>query len=90
MRSADDHWCCLGVLCDVLRAEWTKRAHHYQLGHQPDPEAGGYAFPHHEFLEAHGIESIESHLWDLAYMNDGIDGQPRSFKQIANYIEANL
>jgi hypothetical protein len=95
LRTQDDRFCCLGVLCDVFQKETGRGrwdGNHFELA-----ELGtSSAFPPDYMLAELGLGVLEDVLlregevgWALffATMNDY---QGRSFSEIADYIEANL
>ena len=78
----DGRYCCLGVLCSVLGVEPVEPVYDES---RPCPGAG------YDILEGPTGRLVDTPLF--IWMNDGIgeyQGRPRSFAQIANYIEANL
>lgn len=85
LRSGDDQFCCLGVLCDVL----------VQDGELPEPV---YASGCNDFEYNYSATNLpESTREDLGISPEGQDRLMRmndhegaSFDIIANYIEANL
>lgn len=91
LRSSDDRFCCLGVLCHVAKVKSEKISYEeaMRLGWGPDAantytydgEPGFLSAP---LLEKFGITYDEG--WDLAIKND----EGRSFKDTADYIEKNL
>ncbi len=79
LREDETHFCCLGVLGDLLGIKWGKL---YALG---QAEHLG-ALPKHYSC---GISCDQQEK--LGRLNDGGWGDKRkSFSQIADYIEANL
>lgn len=80
LRSSDDKFCCLGVLCDVADVQWSPGAgKFYAMGGELKA-----AYLPDSFKESFGINDSEERI--LTQSND--DGS--SFADIANYIEANL
>ena len=76
----DNRYCCLGVLCKVLRKDIA----------QSKPKNGEETLSG-ELLKLTGLTSEQQNK--LADMNDSItrdDGRNTSFKEIADYIEENL
>lgn len=98
LRSTDNSYCCLGVLCELGGLEWTIDPHsdgrRYDTYVENDGEmCGAAAFPPSGFLEKLGVDADrysdrysekKSFLWDLAKDNDS--GVP--FAKIADKIEA--
>jgi hypothetical protein len=88
LRSGDDCYCCLGVLCDVAGDGcWVADSI------VPDPnhsvlyvngECSAYAVPQESLQYKLGIAEAIKTLW---LMNDL---QQKSFNEIADYIEATL
>ena len=96
LRTPDDEFCCLGVLCDIIDPErWGNEGRitgTYQGGgvsgieFQREWESGFlpqdvYVFPPSPFLNLVGLSYEQAKR--LAGMNDG----GKSFEQIANKIE---
>lgn len=80
--------CCLGVLCDVVGAERTRKRNAYTTySYGGDTETD--LLPH-ALADKVGLERYVQE--DLAAMNDGDYPyeKPLSFKQIADWIDANL
>jgi hypothetical protein len=74
LRCIDDRFCVLGVLADLLGAQW-----------EPSPqtgiEAGFYVYG-----DGAVVMPIARDLWVLSGMND----EGKSFGALADYIEDNL
>ena len=85
LRRVNDTFCCLGVLCDLLDSDqWEPHADYYSHG--------GLSYmniPSNELREQVGLHPDDVNiLWKL---NDGWGGEtPKSFEEIADYIEENL
>lgn len=80
LRSNDEKYCCLGVLCDILGAKW--EASNLDTCYYID---GGYsAMPNVELGMQAGLDFTD--IQELASRNDS--GQ--SFHMIADWIEENL
>lgn len=82
LRSMDDHFCCLGVLCDVVNPEgWASpEGHVIRRPHDGEPN-----YPSSDVLKAAGMHHyVSSHL---EFFNDELSW---SFDHIADWIEANL
>lgn len=92
LRSPGDAYCCLGVLCDIAvkdgKGEW------YDLA----PDEGGEHWNFRDEADGFSSTGLTRKIKDwsgigfldqdtLVHMNDG---QGRSFKEIAQYIEENL
>ena len=78
LRTKDDRFCCLGVLCDVVKPDaWGKSDFSNSLAH----DRNGIAFPGDQIYAAAGLEYNLGTT--LAAMND----QGDSFADIADYIE---
>ena len=81
LRTVDNKFCCLGVLCDVQGRRW-----------YGGPKAGEYAIGRNYDATGEMNRQLErvvdgrEHLKRLIRMND--DG--KTFADIANYIAANL
>lgn len=92
LRTADDEFCCLGVLCDIH----SKVTHDIEWG---EDELGFFAYDGSEgTLPLSVIEWAELpsenpivKVEAIAAYNDGdSDMEPHSFEQIADLIEGNL
>jgi hypothetical protein len=90
LRSRDDHYCCLGVLCDLVAPQdWTRPGNVYL-------HEGGDTEPATEVWVAAGLPRLGWHgVQDaLIRMNDGseemLEPSGASFAEIADWIEANL
>lgn len=81
LRNADNKFCCLGVLCDVVDPSGWDRT-----DESDDWEYGGFAgdLPT-EMNDATGITPAQENT--LTKMNDG---KRASFAEIADYIEREL
>lgn len=88
LRSWNDCFCCLGVLCDILQPDqWTKS----RYPEEPYAHCGLNDLPSHDILIAADLH-IEAVI-ELSAMNDGIkkySGTPKTFLEIADWIEANI
>jgi len=78
LRTSDDHFCCLGVLCDLVdRRAWQRErdryAHNGYIGHLPG-----------------SISAVTDLNSDQAFTLMGMNDNGQSFGQIANWIEANI
>ena len=78
LRSSDDSFCCLGVLCDlVARDKWhlegARYAHSGYIGHLPGSVGAA--------------TEVNS---DQAFILMGMNDNGQSFGQIADWIEANI
>lgn len=82
--------CCLGVLCDVIDPDrWTDEEYMGDLGDGREGEF--YEEPPPDIRERAGFTGEQ--LAELVHMNDGLKewkGNPQTFRQIADYIDANL
>lgn len=80
LRSLDDKFCCLGVLCDIVDSGLWKRGNKYYFYEfHDDPRFG--SIPHEWGLPRMTLEG----------MNDGNPNtSPASFHEIADWIEANI
>lgn len=86
LRDLDNRYCCLGVLCDVQGRKWRRQyGDEWGIGNGAEFDSGGEA--NNKLLNDIGGREIAT---KLIRMNDGQDKKPRSFKQIANYIEKHL
>jgi len=72
-------YCCLGVLCDVLGADWNSQSLN---GKRIPRESENYLT--NEILDEVGLDDKTQKV--LGKMNDGAAG----FNDIADYIEKNL
>lgn len=86
MRSANDCWCCLGVLVDVTGYQWP-----------PLGDAFGYAYGQNNGhpntttltpLQEAELGITHDHVCELISMNDG--DRNFSFAQIADWIEEHV
>jgi hypothetical protein len=87
LRSADDKYCCLGVLCDLIDPNaWTPGGSYFEsIGVCAVKHRGFYeSMPGGGIREEAGLGPYESEK--LAEMNDAGE----SFETIAKYIEENL
>lgn len=92
LRGADDEFCCLGVLCDVVKRdkrtpfhkawEWFKGLHSWIFGKPGNPTIGSNAFLPGPVQEWVGLETGQ--VQALMRMNDF---ERRSFDEIADWIE---
>jgi hypothetical protein len=82
LRSIDNEFCCLGVLCDVYNnTDWKEYGGCYSYGSTTD---GIYYIPHDIAFQI-GIIINQQHR--LSYKNEV---SHQSFQEIADYIERNL
>jgi hypothetical protein len=82
LRTVDNAYCCLGVLCDIVGVEWTFGARG-AYGHYGDTQK--VAHPDKRVYEACGLD--DSHEGTLVEMNDDAG---KTFAEIADWIEVNL
>jgi hypothetical protein len=82
LRTTDNEFCCLGVLCDIVGVEWTLGAGR-EYGHYGRPQK--VAYPDKRVYEACGLD--DSHEGTLVKMNDDAG---KTFTEIADWIEGNL
>ena len=74
-RDGKFHYCCLGVLCDLVAPDdWDREWHRNSIG-----------FPAQEITDEVGLSKHQAGI--LADMNDR---HQYTFSQIADYIEENL
>lgn len=89
LHNRDGAMCCLGVLCDVLGAEWVPGNAPGGSMHEGDYVVKGYptlnAFPPHEYMEKAGLS--DELAIDLYTLNDS---EKCSFEEIADVIEEKL
>jgi len=96
----NDSYCCLGVLCKVVGAEWTSfekevlgenRSYFVTREHVPVKDGELLGDTDGEELEAAACEKFGIPDQTIfIHMNDGntkLDIKPHSFAEIANYIE---
>jgi hypothetical protein len=82
LKSLDRKYCCLGVLCDIMDPEsWSKAGEHEGMWNS---FAESREVLHDTALSRVGLREEEQK--ELIKMNDG----GKSFKEIADHIEANL
>lgn len=83
LRSGDNKYCCLGVLCELVGESWEfiKARRAYVIDH--DGAIPCYGMPPDRVTDDAGLRG---HALKLSSMNDG----GKSFAEIADYIEANL
>ena len=85
LRTADGRWCCLGVLCDVVRKRWKKKLWHGAYWH--DGEGG--VLPR-DVLRAAGLVHVNP---DVALSDggrcylSGFNDDGFHFTEIADAIE---
>lgn len=87
----DDHFCCLGVLCDLVNKDNWQEHPHYNLPPSwvdmtGTYNAGGLPIPLGERLFTAKNHSVSDVFYFLALKNDN----GYSFEEIADYIEAEL
>lgn len=87
LRSLDDKFCCLGVLCQIVEPDrWVLRT-----SEKCHSVYGVTSVPPEEITDPVGLDNAAIHtLWQ---MNDGDPRAhiaPRSFAEIADYIEKTL
>lgn len=82
LRSKDDHYCCLGVLCDIIAPDDWEEAACEIFGDEYILHRGQDVMP-----DEHLLDDVDTTWYGiLSEMNDnGV-----SFKEIANWIEKNL
>lgn len=79
LRTTDDHFCCLGVLCDLIdRDAWSQGDDLTE----PWDHRGAYGFPTQDMLNQVGLDLGLAH--HLATLND----EGANFATIAGAIEA--
>lgn len=83
LRSADNSYCCLGVLCDLYKKKtWISDEGLWAYG-----DKGIYAYPPLFVRKAADLDYTGNRFVStLAAMNDG----GKSFSEIADWIEKNL
>lgn len=85
LRSIQDEYCCLGVLCDLIAPEkWVKSDYGTEMFFLSDTGDKKRHFPSNSILKTAGL-SLENGD-TLASKNDCGE----SFEEIAKYIEENL
>ena len=85
LRTFDDKYCCLGVLCDIgQRKAWTRRDDSYMYHYEHGGNTSYTALPGSGINTVIGISASSESA--LMIMNDNGD----SFEEIADYIEKNL
>jgi hypothetical protein len=79
----NDSFCCLGVLCDVLKVSCRsdRGMNYYQFGEEYYPSES------HEEVPAKFCGLTDDNINTLINMNDS---SSKSFTEIANYIETEL
>jgi len=88
LRSAENEFCCLGVLCDLVDGErWSEGVITIRL-----PEGSRFC---HQYGEAavfppHAIVVRASLDIDVAHQLASMNDKGATFSEIADYIEANL
>ena len=84
LRDKQNKFCCLGVLCDITSPEGWKLPKGRKLYYMYN--SSGYIRDEHgKFLFLSEGEQNQ-----LTAMNDGLIGKPKTFLEIADWIEANL
>ena len=78
LRSKEDEYCCLGVLCDVLGVQWKKKEEYWEANNR----VGSLSRKIRRETEMEPAKELV-----LQYLNDE---EGKSFPEIANYIEENL
>jgi hypothetical protein len=80
LRSEENRYCCLGVLCEVMNVQ-------VPIVKSGFPLLDAYG-PLYDRVKSTVGEEAMAELWKL---NDGVDHRrEHSFPEIADYIEANL
>lgn len=92
LRSLDDEFCCLGVLCALHALDGGPQAEAFSKEYN---YGGAIAFPNADTFTWAGLDHANTEqneaCWTLAIMNDGIgSGGGLSFAKIADYIEENF
>ena len=94
LRTEDNKFCCLGVLCNIHA-----KLHPKIAAEQTDPTKymGRMSFPPPEVLQWAGLHSFDPGVTlpngvfrTLAELNDGAGVRKHSFKRIAKLIEEQL
>ena len=83
LRSLNDEFCCLGVLCDVAGVEWVPSSNSGECAYAAIFEGDDSVLMLPREL---GRRLASPHQVDLSNRND----KGASFADIADYIEANL
>lgn len=82
LRSAGNHFCCLGVLCDILETDRWKLVKEYDAYHYGEKSATSLSWE-----MSRRVEMGRKIMNRLIEMNDS---ENCSFDQIADWIEENL
>ena len=83
LRNLEDQFCCLGVLCDVAGLKW-QRSDVWSVDDMRSVLSV-------KQLDEFGLDQYQ--MDKLVIMNDGgntINDPPKSFEEIANWIEENV
>lgn len=85
LRSAQNEFCCLGVLCDIVASDrW--RTYAIIPAFTDLKNKTYYGAPPSDLYPEYNVEVDAPHAGTLISMNDN----GKSFKEIAEYIEENL
>lgn len=93
LRTDDNCFCCLGVLADIVNPSGWGREGKYNTWTPPGSVEYGTAYLPYKFEDEIGLNG---HSVNLSVMNDGImadegfEQAPKSFNEIADYIEKKL
>jgi len=80
--------CCLGVLCRVARFKPVEDIDTGGIYFKKGDLQTGYAYFTNKTINYFGLSNET--VVNLTSMNDGFDEQPKSFNEIADWIENNL
>lgn len=85
LRSLDDKYCCMGVLCEVagIPGECGRGVYVYGTG-----EHASEAILTDRLAKSVGLSTRQ--VSTLCGLNDGVVFPPQTFSQIAEWVEANL
>lgn len=83
LRTADNHYCCLGVACDILEGGKWKNPHNETHNYIGQDGESATALPDFEREIDLGVSN--NLMNELVHMNDDDDA---SFKEIAEYIKS--
>lgn len=91
LKRANGTFCCLGVLCDTMHVEWRLAEHNeaYLPSAYGEQGNGNVLTPE----GWHDLGLTEEQHDDLYNMNDGTcawNGEPKTFAEIADWIEEHL
>ena len=81
----NNHYCCLGVLCNIVDPEKWDKVHDTRYWN-----GSCDTIPQEERENLNLTALMQSHLTDLNDGNQALEIEPHTFDQIADWIEENI